>query len=108
VNSRRASGPGALLPNRQQTVSKRRRIFRSDARHGIAKIFEREVAVGTRRGRHGSVAEDALHAVCIDAGSQHERRGRVAQVVKAHRPWNRPGPCAPKREDSNCPCIEPQ
>ena len=28
---------------RQQTVSKRSRIFRSDARHGIAQIIQREV-----------------------------------------------------------------
>ena len=33
--------------------------------------------------------QDALHTVRVDAGTHHERRGRVAQVGEAHRPWDR-------------------
>ena len=63
---------------RQQTVSKRSRILGSDATHGVAKILERQVAVGAGRGRHRRVPENSLYAMRIDAGAEHERRGSVA------------------------------
>src|SRR5947207_14745663 len=47
---------------RQQTVSKRRRIFWSDARDGVAKIVDGEVTVRTGRGGHGRVPQDPLPA----------------------------------------------
>ena len=36
--------------------------------------------------------QDALHTVRVDAGTHHERRGRVAQVVEAHRSRDGSGP----------------
>jgi len=71
---------------RQQTCSKRDWIFGPDARDGVAKIVDREVTVGVRRCRDRRMPQDALHAVRIDASTEHERRGCVSQVVEAHRP----------------------
>jgi hypothetical protein len=54
---------------RQQTVSKRSGIFRSDPCDGVAQIVDREVAVGIGRRRHGRVPQDPLDAVRVDAGA---------------------------------------
>jgi hypothetical protein len=51
----------------RQSVSKGSRIFRSDARYGVAQIIQREVPVGAGRRHHRRVPQDALHAVRIDA-----------------------------------------
>jgi hypothetical protein len=42
---------------------------------GAAIIADSEIAVCIRR--HGRVAQGALHAVRVDTGPQHERRGTV-------------------------------
>ena len=49
-----------------------------NAGDGVAKIVDREVTVGVRRRRDRRVPQDALHAMSVDASTQHERRGGVA------------------------------
>jgi hypothetical protein len=53
----------------QQTCSKWNGIFGPDAGNGVAKIVNREVAVGIGRRRHGRVPQDPLDVVRVDAGA---------------------------------------
>jgi hypothetical protein len=56
------------------------------SRDGGAQIFDVEVAVDSGGRAHVAVAQEPLHAVSVDAGAQKQRRGRVPQIVEAHRP----------------------
>jgi hypothetical protein len=55
------------------------------SRDGGAQIFDVKVAVDSSRRAYVAMAQQALHAVGVDAGAQEQCRGRVPQVVKAHR-----------------------
>jgi len=59
----------------QQGCSKRRRRKQVDR---VAQVLNDEVAVGARRRLHVAMAQQALHAVCIDALAQEQRGGAVA------------------------------
>jgi hypothetical protein len=54
-----------------------------------AEIFDVEMAVDSGRRAHVAMAQQALHAMSIDAGTQQQRRGGVAQIVEAHRARDR-------------------
>ena len=54
-----------------------------------AQIFHVQVAVDSGRRAHVAVAQEALDAMRVDAGAQQQSRGRVPQIVKAHRARDR-------------------
>jgi len=78
-------GPRSL----QQGCSKRRRRKQVDR---VAQVLNDEMAVGACRRLDVAMAQQALHAVRIDALAQEQRSRAVAQVVEAHRAHFRGGP----------------
>ena len=54
-----------------------------------AEIFDVQVAVDSGRRAHVVVPQQALNAMRVDAGTEKQRCGCVAQIMEAHRPRDR-------------------